>query len=174
VRIPATRVYRAFPELDHFSDAQCEAFVRATSRRPAYLAVQLLGELSTTTAALLSFGFLSGHAGARLEQATSHWGSLNSYVAPFAWLLITLVPSGLVFLLTRDLLLRRCIRSLLKTRGSCRQCGYGLTGLPVGEGGRITCPECGLEFMADPVLEIRPDATGRMRFTPSPLTGISH
>jgi len=32
MRLPAFKVYRAFPELDRFSDEQCEGFVAAANR----------------------------------------------------------------------------------------------------------------------------------------------
>jgi hypothetical protein len=83
---------------------------------------------------------------------------------------------ALAFLLSRDLLLRRRLRYIMGTRGSCFECGYGLTGLPVSERTEgatphaVMCPECGTLHDADANFgEVVTDAGGTVRYVPSPF-----
>jgi len=86
------------------------------------------------------------------------------------WTVIAeLFIGGFAWLLAKDRLLRRRIRRVLNTRGTCGPCGYALTGLPVGADRTVMCPECGNRIEADESLgEIAADATGASRFLPSP------
>ncbi|GJQ30166.1 MAG: hypothetical protein HBSAPP03_20500 [Phycisphaerae bacterium] len=171
MRIPASKVYRAFPEFDRFSDEQCEGFLRAVARHPGRRAGRLLVQCLATLAALLVIGFLSSRLAVVIEDAVGRGPQTiwRDSLPPLVWLVTTLPLSGLVYLIVKDFLLRRAIARVMNQRGSCASCGYGLTGLPVQPDGRVICPECGQFVMADASLgEVLPDTGGQMLFMPSP------
>jgi hypothetical protein len=169
-------LYRAFPELDHFSDEQCRTFVNAAKRgiipRLLRLALQLLagavalamvGWVAVTIAiALVPTGY------AQTEQLFLAVGALV--------MLVAFGSAAIVYLITRDLLLRRRIRWVMNARGSCYECSYGLTGLnivktpaPDGTTDAVICPECGTPHKADATIgEVVPDEKGTLRYVPSP------
>ncbi len=142
-RIPLARIYRAFPELDPFSDAQCERFVqrvRATSwYRPS------LWSLLAVTSAVSMAG--AGIVNVALDDRL-FWLSLNQRWADNlqigSWLLSLLAVPAFAGLITRDLLLRGFLRraiSMRLDRVRCRTCRYILIG-QVQRDGVIRCPEC--------------------------------
>lgn len=68
---------------------------------------------------------------------------------------------------TRDLLLRRRIRMVVRDRGVCLACSYSLIGLFVDQNHRVTCPECGQVTEVDPSLgELASGEDGRPLFKP--------
>jgi hypothetical protein len=140
VRLPTSKVYRAFPELDRFSDEQCRAFVRRASQDSA------LGSCGLTVLGL-GLGVLTAVAWvvllvlyARLTATPSGAIRLGA-----VWLVLlvvgVLVLSPLAGFFFRDVWLRAAIRASL-ARTNCRECRYSLLGLHATEG-VVTCPECG-------------------------------
>ena len=170
MRLPRSKVYRAFPELDRFSDEQCEHFLVAARRgrrqRVGRFVLQLLALL---TALAVGAGAYWGLTRVTILNPTRIGsGTLADVVFGLA-LVLELGAGGLAWLLAKDRLLRGRIRRVLNTRGSCAACGYVLAGLPVSGDGHVICPECGYRLLADGSLgEIAPDATGANRFLPSP------
>lgn len=55
----------------------------------------------------------------------------------------------LLWLWVGHLLLRRRIGWILRAKGVCAECGYGLVGLAVTADSLVVCPECGLEAEVD-------------------------
>lgn len=168
MRIPLSRVWRAFPELDRFTDEQCARFVRAACRTGLrYLhraALVVLFVLLVAGSLLVATG-ITQLAGRRWDPLAPTAGIIN-----FALLLLVLVffalPPLLVMLIRDRLLLRR-IRRVLRTRGACPVCRYTLVGLPVTAELAVVCPECGYEAEIDPALrELVIDESGRGIFTP--------
>lgn len=166
MRIPGSKVYRAFPELDHFSDDQCRKFVRAANRGFWWTSLRIFvwvsGAISILAVAAIGLSFLTG--------AWKNW--LGDSVVEFVGDLSPWLAAALLFplaaLVLRDWLLIRLVRSILRTRGCCSRCSYGLLGLPVDADLSVTCPECGARTKVDPSLgELTKDAQGNTRFQPS-------
>lgn len=134
MRLPLSKIYRAFPELDRFSDAECASYVRHVSHR---MGVRIV--LTAWATALLSmFGLpLLLCLGAPLVGGA---GSGPATVIGIAALL-GLFTGPLWGFMCRDVLLRRAIRERIK-HATCPTCFYSLIGLRVS-GGSVRCPECG-------------------------------
>lgn len=153
MRLPTDKVWRAFPELDRFSDEQCRAFVKAARRKWGWrllrVAVMAASVPVTVTLAVL----VVVRAGSLVEGRTVS-GGVAAVVQVVAGLIgLAIIAGGLLgALVIRDRLLRWRIRYALFNRGTCIGCHYRLVGLPVAEGNLVTCPECGLETKVDPAL----------------------
>jgi hypothetical protein len=168
------RLYRAFPELDHFLDEQCQAFVSEACRDRASTslrwAIQMVVAIGTLAVVLSLSIYVANRFGPlRTDRAFMLGGT--------AIMFVSFGSAALACLLSRDVLLRRRIRRVMRSRGSCHECGYGLTGLPVATttaasdsvSHAVICPECGTSHPADASLgETVLDARGTLRFVPSP------
>lgn len=178
MRIPGRKIYRAFPELDRFTDEQCVNFLRVISLRRWWMRfvasvvwvvtfIVLMFVYFWIVDPLLNNGWLD-----RLDQVVLFqmpgWGAITS-----ADLLVTVVNVGLFFvlptfvaILTRDRMLSRALgRHILGAR--CPGCKQSLIGLPIdpdeaGNGPRTRCPECGrmwvLRDLGLTPADLRPDA----------------
>lgn len=145
MRIPYSKAYRAFPELDRFSDAECEGFVRLVKRQYRFAEVSV--QLASVPLMLIvtAPGVLLVMALARWQD-TSGWG--ESWHA-WEWIilfgaLLSGSCGGLSGLMFYDCWLKRAILVRLK-EAKCPACAYSLLGLAVVDGG-IRCPECGEVF----------------------------
>src|SRR5438270_2585706 len=126
MRLRARRLYRAFPELGRYSDERCERFVRAAKGGPGRLIFHGI---------LIGLVFLTGAFGTGLlmvvitdmmdrKVGTSWTGSmLWRIVLLLGLVLVAAIPPVGAFL-TRDVLLRRRVRYVLRTRGACHSCHY--------------------------------------------------
>lgn len=169
MRLLTRRIYRAFPELDRYSDGQCERFMKAA--RGGRMRRMMGCVVLAVVAAPLFVGSLMGVA--RLIEF--QFGRFDPLVdGPLPGRLIGLVgfavlmaPAPFAAIVARDLLLRRRVRFVLRVRGVCRSCWYSLVGLPILPDHRVKCPECGTEAEVDPSLgELTVDADGRTRYKP--------
>src|SRR5262245_6158407 len=136
MRIPILKIYRAFPELDEFSDRQCEVFLQRVKREDDYDAsvfgAVILGAVLTVIILIVISNILF-RIGARFEVSAA--------------LLLALwfggVPLGA--LLGRDIVLRQRLKAGIWRRLElirCPQCKYSLLGQRVSAG-VVTCSECG-------------------------------
>lgn len=135
MRLPLSKVYRAFPELDRFDDARCQAYVTTAIRRHRVLAVLLyvaMVVMPFVAWPVIWYNFLRGFSFIRF------FGSDGRVLFE---LLSGVMCALLLGLVTRDLFLRSIVRKQLN-RGICQSCEYQLLGLPV-KAGAVTCPECG-------------------------------
>ncbi len=151
MRIPGTKIYRAFEELDRFSDEQCENFLRAAlrpGRRVMRWLVSTLvgGGLMVVLMTLVVWAMTLVPMRPRESDGVGFW-----FVSGGATLLVVGVCVFSAVLL-RDFLLRRRLRIIISTRGVCRNCRYLLLGLPVSETNTVACPECGATSEVDPSL----------------------
>lgn len=170
--IVRSRLWRAFPELDRYTDEQCERFVRAARRRGLWRTLgilTLLGGLSLLTAglALSAAAFTIG----TLAQSRSGNAAftLAEAISALAFVFVAFLGFCAVYLV-RDWLLRRRIAYVLRARGVCANCRYSLIGLPVSPAFKVHCPECAMESEVDPSLgELATDDAGQARFQPKPL-----
>ncbi len=172
MRIPGHKIHRAFHELDPFTDEQCVRFVR-TARGSRWR--RLRTALLLVLVWLLTLGLLWFIAYRIQESWPPHLavrltlGPRGETLRDFLLIAVALGLPTLFATLTRDVRLRRRIRRVINTRGSCASCGYGLTGLSVGDAFEVRCPECNFVLLADPTLgEVVADSAGVTRYLPSP------
>ena len=163
MRLIASPAYRAFPELDAFSDAQCREFaMRAQGswrRRAVVSSVRAVASVAAVPITVWAVAVTVGSAiGLR--------GASNSSVLALV-LLAGLLAGGALWLLSGDLSLRLAIRRGMRIGGTCHGCGYVLVGLPVSASLEVLCPECGeCASLERDRAHCVPDATGQLRFLP--------
>jgi hypothetical protein len=151
VRLPWSKIYRAFPELDRFSDRECERFVmRAEQDYPeskvgAYAAGLFIAAVAIVVMVLLERVLWSGFA-QRYARPIDREDAQDVVVALSAVFYAVVLCLGV--LIARDRwLIRTITRRVHQT--SCPGCGYSLLGLMV-DNGVIVCPECAAPyFLAD-------------------------
>ncbi len=154
MRIPGTKVYRAFHELDRFSDEQCRRFMRSALRPWWLQALRLL--LCFAASLFVFFGVLVPLVG-QID--------LRRRLDYLSYLIVIPPPTMCVFagLLFRDYLLRRRLRRVLRNRGACRGCQYPLLGLSLSDANTVSCPECGLVSEVDSAIGELAMGTGEAR-----------
>lgn len=141
MRMPVSKVYRAFPELDHFSDRQCESHFDKVRKK---YRLQETGFTLLTVVGMLVVGLLVVVSGRLVLQAVFPPPGNPppaAILAVVGFLAFSLLLQCVVVLRFRDRWLFRTLRRHLEdTR--CGKCEYQLLGLPVKEAA-VTCPECG-------------------------------
>lgn len=171
-RLPTRHIYRAFPELDTYSDEQCQRFMRASRGGHVRTIIHILIILAITIAgfvggSLFLFWFINSTTQnvpiMNLGKPAPLWQSILYVV-----LIIATVAFGPICgFLARDFLVIDRIRWILRSRGLCPTCRYSLVGLAVDAEARVLCPECGNTTAVDPSLgELTTDESGRPRFKP--------
>lgn len=138
MRLPVHNVCRAFPELDRFTDAQCERFLSATLQQH-WIARQAM---RVVIAACFCIGWFGLTYVVMLIVVS--FGPRNSTLQvplAFASVIVGALMGGIAGLMLRDRWLRARLSARL-LQLACPGCGYSLLGLPAVEG-VITCPECG-------------------------------
>ncbi|MCC6320015.1 MAG: hypothetical protein IT438_01085 [Phycisphaerales bacterium] len=142
MRLPVSKVYRAFPELDRFDDLRCEAYVRTVRRAQGGIGLLigfahvLLG-VATTLVMMIVFS---------MGVATATTGQRVPSLVPLGFLVMVVAPAlgAFVGFGLRDRRLRRLLRSQIE-QSRCPECSYLPLGL-VPADGSIRCPECGGSF----------------------------
>ncbi|MFZ4573038.1 MAG: hypothetical protein ACOYN0_01490 [Phycisphaerales bacterium] len=170
MRLLTRKLWRAFPELDRYSDEQCRRFVRAA--RGSWLRRLGRGLCSTAVACVpllacvmwrVAIAALRG----RTASPNGSWLLMGGYAIV---LVASILAAPVLAYVCRDLLLRRRVRYVLRDRGSCVSCRYSLIGVPVPTGNVVVCPECASPCEVDPALtELSLDALGQRVFAPAPL-----
>jgi hypothetical protein len=178
MRIITRKLWRAFPELDGFSDDQCARFVRA-AKVGAVGSGGLLSLMLRWMAVGLTVLVISAASFAVIAMIFE-WVTNRGLVRNNGMYYLTQTAAGVLIsgalllafgagMLVRDALVRRRVRQVIKTRGRCAGCGYVMLGLPVPENLKVTCPECQLETWVDPALaELVTDEAGQRRLKPLP------
>ena len=166
MRLIRKRIYRAFPELDRFSDEQCRRFVGAANsswgRRVGRWAIVALVTVAGWAVAIAGVGLF----GDRLDRVFLRVSSLWAVVWGLALVGVMTAPL-IAALVARDLLLRRRVRGLIQRSGACPECHYSLLGMRVGADLRVTCPECARVIDVDPALgELAADELGKPVYQP--------
>ncbi len=163
MRLITRKLYRAFPELDRFSDERCEQFVRAA--RGGIVARTLRGLLLWGLMFLVFIGSVALVATGMgwIERRGVRWW--DSGLEAAGMLVYSAVCFGLAPLagfVGRDILLRGRVRRILRSHSSCARCEYRLLGLPMDAHHVVVCPECGHLTRVDPALAaLAVDAAGR-------------
>ncbi|HYE62726.1 MAG TPA: hypothetical protein VD997_12090 [Phycisphaerales bacterium] len=146
MRIPGTKVWRAFPELDRFSDAECERFVeRATAEHQGsksgvmalgclglVIAVPLVIWLGVAAWSAFSPAFFGGMRKSDLDVVED--------IAKTAFIAFLALGCSLTMLVVRDRWLIHTITRKVQ-KAACAGCGYSLLGLQPDHG-VVVCPEC--------------------------------
>lgn len=144
MRIPFSKVHRAFPELDVFSDAECRTFVQLAQRERA---VGLLGTAMGAVVASIGSGSFAAYV---VWKSLKEWlgdpdlRPTNDVLFGILFVLTTfagIFAAAFVGLLIRDFWIRWAISSRLRI-ARCGRCTYSLLGLSVIDD-RVQCPECG-------------------------------
>ena len=169
MRIPVGRVYRAFPELDRFTDAQSEQFVRAACKRGwrrhvhrVLIVVFLLVSWVIAWLLLMLGAYLLDRFAPTLHRSNAaFWTIASLSILLFAAPIFLILP-------VKDWFLLRRLRLVIRARGTCPSCQYSLLGAMVDDRDHVICPECGMGLEADASLdEIATDDAGRKVFMPS-------
>jgi hypothetical protein len=148
MRVPLDKVYRAFPELDRFSDDACRGFVRQAVRRHrlSQIGSALLG-LAMGAIVLVFWALLCDAASALVPRSSAFWDLGPGMPLLAAFWITGAVLALVTVLMMRDHCLRTTIaRQLVDTR--CPSCNYSMLGLGVVSG-VVICPECGLARRLD-------------------------
>lgn len=161
MRIIASPIYRAFPELDVFTDEQCTNYLqRVYGGVPARVAVGLVS-LVLGVGVAFAVGWVC-------VLAFSANPGRNSVVGVFALAAVT-AGFGFGTLISRDVLLRLLVRRVLAEVGLCPSCDYSAMGLLVSVDFAVTCPECGNGINLAIYREhCVPGIDGALRFMPPP------
>lgn len=149
VRFLTRRIWRAFSELDPYSDDECRLFVRIARTRAPWrwmhrFVIALLLILGIPAIGALNL-FLFDSGPSRLTPRSDLFGVV---LASFGILTAFGLPA-VAALLARDWFLRRRLRHVLRDTGSCPQCSYSLVGLVIPQSLTIACPECGFTCTVD-------------------------
>ncbi len=162
MRIPFSKPYRAFPELDPFSDAQCRELIGMAQAHRLHWALEFAARASVMLATFFVAGLAVRWSRTLFFDRWTGWwlrsgvGDTLEIVLIFTALLGAPMMSVLVM---RDLQDRRMIRRVLERGANCAGCRYSLLGLLEVEEGRVRCPECGRMNSSDPALRalVTPD-----------------
>ena len=156
MRLLTRQIHRAFPELDSYDDEQCGRFIKAARGGLWVRFYHTLAILSVALPLLVVGIGLAAWVGEKFQIYSHSLSTLRLWLQTGLWLIVTgmLLGVGLVSgYLIRDVLLRRRIRYVLRTRGGCPSCGYSVIGLAVtvkdNGASTVRCPECGLEVEVD-------------------------
>jgi hypothetical protein len=157
MRLPVRKIYRGFPELDRFSDAECERFVDLMRVRrrvgPVACGIGIAGFFLGLYVSVNVYPLVFDH----LAEWWASPAGIGVLVGPLALGLF----SGMI---SRDLLLRRGLRVRIgSTR--CLNCRHSLLGLPLLPAVQpsVRCPECGAVMVLEPLGLIAADLMPRQR-----------
>ena len=161
MRFIASPIYRAFPELDGFTDEQCRNYLqRVYGGVPARVAVGLVS-------LVLGVGVAFAVGWVFVLVANANPGR-TTIVGVFALAAVT-AAFGFGTLISRDVLLRLLVRRVLGEVGLCPSCDYSAMGLLVSVDFAVTCPECGNGIdLASYREHCVPGIDGALRFMPPP------
>jgi hypothetical protein len=158
MRIPTSKIYRAFPEFDRFDDATCERYIRAMSSVPGRFlrrwTERVLWSIAHVVTVLVGFVAV-GIAIAKLFGVSSTVSDSLVLLVSAVSMFLACTGGPLLVLVLRDVVLRRRIAAQL-TLTKCPACRYNLLGVPLtdslptdeanhaeGPSAGIICPECG-------------------------------
>ena len=133
MRFIASPIYRAFPELDGFTDEQCRRYVdlaRGGQRSRVMFEVARV---------MLSLGCVYVSSSVVLRNWS--WSEAQSLITLSVAMMATVFLLSMLF--WRDVLLRLLVRGVLRGTARCPSCDYSTMGLVVSSNHAVTCPECG-------------------------------
>ncbi len=134
MRLPLSKIYRAFPELDRFDDALCKVFVKR-AREAKKVSGRVFAVLVLPVYFLLAYFLFF------ILVWIDGWVALPDTPLFIALVMasIPLMPA-VILLIFRDVWLRWALRSQVGSTNCL--CGYSLLGLTLVDNA-VQCPECG-------------------------------
>ncbi|MFG0247487.1 MAG: hypothetical protein ACF8OB_01265 [Phycisphaeraceae bacterium JB051] len=148
MRIITRKLHRAFAELDSYTDDQCRQYLKNIKQKKLRFSLRLI--LLPLIITLLYFAIIPMAFAFCMDQlVTSKFVDMGRDIVFYPIILTFLgiwwIGSGIVALISRDILLGGELRELLNNQlqiTRCRNCSYSLIGQqPVD--GKLRCPECG-------------------------------
>ena len=139
MRIIASPIYRAFPELDGFTDEQCRRYVdlaRGGQRSRVMFEVARV---------MLSLGCV--YVSSPVVLRNWSWSEAQWRITLSVAMMATVFLLSMLF--WRDVLLRLLVRGVLRGTARCPSCDYSAMGLLVSVDFAVTCPECGTGIPAE-------------------------
>jgi DNA-directed RNA polymerase subunit RPC12/RpoP len=139
VRLPVRKIHRAFPELDIFSDEECERYLLQVRSQQRVLGISF----AATGAMFVLWLFLLIPIGLGLL-SLARVGDGSQYAGTLVLFLLGGIVVCMTFLLMRDYTLIRGVRNRVRN-ARCTNCRHSLLGLPPlpAEEDSVRCPECG-------------------------------
>lgn len=149
MRLALVKVYRAFPELDHLSDTECESVVRNARTRHTGWLVRFPAAMGALAAIGWPIAWIVGVLFFRWER----WAPIpqSGDMRVLALAITTILFAACVGMVMRDITLWWALRREI-AGAQCPKCEQSLLGLRIeyvglhpGEPGRafVRCPECG-------------------------------
>jgi len=143
VRILARRIWRAFPELDAYDDAECRRFVKIARRRAhrrwLHAGAAVLAGVVTMGVVATVIIIVFGRMLPQVNGVDLRWWYLGWSGVVFG---VVGLPAA-ASLAVRDHFLRRRLADIVQGSGVCPICRYRLIGLAIPESLKLHCPECG-------------------------------
>ncbi len=166
MRLLRNKIWRAFPELDPYTDEQCQRFYRAAVGTPVVRSVRIVLVLLVGIVGVIGSLALAIYISSLLSRTRYAIDGFNAAV------FIPLICFGpFAGIIARDLLLRLRVRKVLNSRGRCSNCTYSLLGLAVNAKYEVACPECGTITQVDPSLgELVTNDQGQVQYKPDEST----
>ncbi|MGD9791417.1 MAG: hypothetical protein AB7Q00_10060 [Phycisphaerales bacterium] len=166
MRLLRNKIWRAFPELDPYTDEQCQRFFKAAVGTPVVRAVRIVLVLLVGIVGVIGSLALAIYISSLLSRTRYEIDGFNAAV------FIPLICLGpFAGIIARDLLLRLRVRKVLRSRGRCSNCTYSLLGLAVNAKHEVACPECGTLTEVDPSLgELVTNDQGQVQYKPDEST----
>jgi hypothetical protein len=147
IRIPIRKLYRAFPELDQFSDAQCEQFVQRARQTQGFADTAIAAPIAALVGTCLFMSLAQYWLNSVAERVVI--GAVGRAMAQqlYPAILVTLwvIVLAMSALVARDLVLWRFLKRAIWKRIEkirCDACKYSLLGQRASDG-CVRCPECG-------------------------------
>lgn len=140
MRMPLRKIYRAFPELDRFTDQQCRLLMRRVRLNRA--TTSSIAMLTLGTVMLVGLGLLIAGNALDLSARAQAWREDGDLLV---WMIVLFVPTSAAAMVVRDFALRHHLTKALRIqldRVRCPNCRYSLLGL-TADGNTVRCPECG-------------------------------
>jgi hypothetical protein len=140
------KIWRAYPELDRYSDETCRAFMRKV-QGPVWF--RALGAVFSVACVVVSTYWLTDRVlvpwtWRRLQGPEySWWIFARDLALGAAAIAFTAGACALLVLRLRDWAIHIGLRRVLRGSGRCVGCSYSLVGLPVPDSFEVACPECG-------------------------------
>ncbi len=142
MRLPISKVWRAFPELDRFDDARCARYV-GEAKRESWRSGLLVAALIPLSVLAWMISVAVAIAILDLMQPGGAGPGTAGTITAFALYAGTPLVLLLILLKARDRWLQRAIRNRLNV-ARCLGCSYSLLGLtPIKGSCVVVCPECG-------------------------------
>ena len=146
MRLPTSKIYRAFSELDGFNDAQCQLLMQRVRLEMSSRQTMILAVIGVALAVMLVMWPIMNQILEILKQHNPRWAMAGRDLwRMWVWTLGVVLPATVAGFYTRDTFMRKLLVRAINVhieRVRCPQCKYILIGQR-DHNGSVTCPECG-------------------------------